>query len=118
MALVMPVLVGLMTGVIDWGWVMFHRHLGADAAAVGVRAGASADGDDDPVAVAEAAAKQRWSDLGLGAIPEIEARTGSGRIEVEVRFGDLRPVGLVPGPTQTAMVQSRRLEATTDAEER
>ena len=110
MALVFPVLLAIVSGVLDYGWLALHEHLAADAAAVGARAGASAVEGEDPIVVATEASTERWRELGLSARPEIEARIGGGRIEVELTFGDLRPVGLVPGPNTLSAVRSRTVE--------
>ncbi|MEO0599964.1 MAG: TadE/TadG family type IV pilus assembly protein [Myxococcota bacterium] len=111
LAIVMPILLALLSGIFDYGWIMLNRHIAADAADAGARAGAAAGEDDDAVALAEAAASARWATLRLPAEPEIEARETAERIEVELRLPDVRPVQLIPGPPGLVVVRSRSLEA-------
>ncbi|MEN0063994.1 MAG: TadE/TadG family type IV pilus assembly protein [Myxococcota bacterium] len=110
LALVLPVLLALLTGVFDYGWVILHRNLAADAADTGARAGAMASSEQDAVALAEAAAAERWVALRLPTSPTIAARTVGDRIEVAFTLADVRPVRLVPGPEALTVVRSRRLE--------
>ena len=63
LALILPIFLALLTGVFDYGWLMLHRQLAADAAQTGARAGAMAGEEEDADMVAAAAAAQRWSAL-------------------------------------------------------
>lgn len=106
----MPVLLALLTGVIDYAWVVLHQHLAADAAATGVRAGAVAAEGDDAASVARSATSARWAGFGLQTEVQVVASEAADRIEVEVTVPDVRLVGLVPSPSALVIVRSRVVE--------
>lgn len=109
-AIVLPILLSILSGIFDYGWIMLHRHLAADAADVGARAGAIATDEEDATALAEAAANARWDAMQLPSEATVDVRTSGDRIEVELQFGDVRLLKLAPGPNRLVVVRSRLLE--------
>lgn len=102
-ALVLPVLLALIFGLIDWGWFLFYRVTYTMAAQRGVRLAAGAPMSRDPVALAEQEARA-WL-LAYGADPtgaDIHAElVGSGadeEIQVTVSRTYEPLIGLVPTP--------------------
>ena len=98
LALILPIFLALLTGVFDYGWLMLHRQLAADAAQTGARAGAMAGEEEDADMVAAAAAAQRWSALQLPNEAQVVVSSTTEHVEVTLLLPDVRPVGLVPGP--------------------
>lgn len=82
-ALVLPVLLTFVFGVIDLGWAHLIRHGASSAAAAGARAGALTAQDAAPNEGAAAAALDQWTELGLPAEPTIVAfRQGAPEVMV------------------------------------
>lgn len=111
LALVLPVLLALMTGVMDYGWILLHQHLAGDAAAAGVRAGGVAQEDEDASALAMSATNDRWDAFALPTDVQVTVTEAASRIEVEVRVPNVRLVGFVPAPGELVVVRSRVIES-------
>jgi hypothetical protein len=111
-ALVLPVLLTFLFGVIDLGWAYTLRHAASSAAAAGARAGALTSQEGDPNGRAVAAAQARWDELDLPAVPTIVAfRQGAPQslvVRVEVPLQEL--VGLVVGPEEIEVTVAQRME--------
>jgi Flp pilus assembly protein TadG len=109
-ALVLPVLMLIVLGCIDWGYYFFVDQIVTNAAREGARSGAVADRvSADPLAVAEGAVTGYLGAARLAAAATIDASydtlAGSTAVRVTVRYpvgsmtGFLRPTGgvnLVP----------------------
>lgn len=100
-ALVLPILVSLVSGVIDLGTYLSRTDALIQAAADGARAGA-ADGDD-PTGTAKSVAEEAWASTGLPGTPTFETtEVGSAPLRM-VRVAVNMPFepwfGLVPTPS-------------------
>ncbi len=107
-ALVLPVLLLVVLGAIDWGWYFYVREVVTNAAREGARVG-SVDTTGDPAPQAEAAASGYLGALGLDAsavhaTPEVEVIGGVAvpAVQVVVTY----PVGSLTGFTLTAVPAS------------
>lgn len=68
-ALILPVLLVLTLGIMDWSWYLIEYQKVLSAAQAGVRTGAQTSIDDDPAADAETAAKTVLDASHPGGIP-------------------------------------------------
>ena len=111
-ALLAPVLFGLLTGIMDYGWVSAIRFAAGSAAREGARAGALTPRDESPEAVATAAAEARWASVGLPGTPTVAVVRGGTpevlQVQVEVDVASL--VGLVVGPSVHRSTSTQRME--------
>lgn len=108
-ALLAPVLVLLLTGIMDTGWMLLLREACDAAARSGARAAAFADNNS----VAAPAAQLRWGKLGLpGTITTTVARTGSPEmVVVNVTLSAKTLVGLAIGDHQIRVTAVKRVRA-------
>lgn len=101
MALVLPVLLGLLSGIIDWSWYMYTLLNVGVVANQSVRVAA---GDEDPVGAAMASACAGLPAYGLSCATGVSAvvvSRGSGPVlEVSIRLPFSPPVGLLPTPSR------------------
>jgi Flp pilus assembly protein TadG len=64
-ALILPILITLFAGIVEWGWTLNQQMMVLQAAREGARAGVSTPRDDDPESAAETRAVQSLNDMGL-----------------------------------------------------
>lgn len=100
-ALLMPVLVAVFTGIMDYSFAMALREAAMKSARAGARAGATCPQSQDPDDAAAEAAADQWASIGLGRVPTIVAfRTGTPpRMTVRVTVEEVPLVGLVSTPS-------------------
>lgn len=113
-ALILPVVVALGAGIVDWGWYLHVSntmvHIVGDAA----RTGSDTPIDDGPESSALAAASAAWEAAALPGEPEFQAElTGNAApnqmIVVEGRLLDPALLGLVPLPDVVVSTVTMRL---------
>jgi Flp pilus assembly protein TadG len=97
-ALVLPLLMLLVLGCVDWGYYFYIDQLVTNGAREGARAGAVADAAvSDPYVVARNAALQYLTDVRLTAAATVNADpdviAGSNAVRVSIRY----PVGSITG---------------------
>lgn len=112
-ALILPVLLALMTGIMDFGWAFAVRTAATTAARAGARAGALTPRDLLPEDAATTAAGDKWASLGLPMTPTVVAfRQGTAPEVMVVRIRiDLDSLfGLVLGPHTFDITEIRRME--------
>jgi Flp pilus assembly protein TadG len=112
-ALILPVLLAMLTGIMDYGWLYMVRTAAVTAARVGAREGAFTPQDSDPDGAAATAANTQWASLGLPVdAPTIVAfRSGDPElmvVRIEVDVTSL--VGLVAGPDTFEVVAAQPME--------
>ena len=75
-ALVLPVLVMLLFGAMEYGWLFMNQIMLDASVAEGLRAASRVDPDDaDPTQVAQSTAYQYWVDIGLTGTPNYTTGT-------------------------------------------
>jgi Flp pilus assembly protein TadG len=96
--LIAPILVALVTGIMDYGYLYATRFGASAAAEEGARAGSLTAGDSDPEGAAVAAAQEKWDAIGLASEPVFTVtREGDPQmIVVRVDISPVALVGLVP----------------------
>jgi Flp pilus assembly protein TadG len=121
-ALVLPLLMLLVLGCVDWGYYFYIDQLVTNGAREGARAGAVADAaTSDPLTVAHDAAVQYLADVRLSAPATVTADpavlAGSAAVRVTIRYpvgsvtGFLQPTaGVVLVPQYAFAVATMRLE--------
>ena len=111
-ALILPVLLALITGIMDYGFDMAVRNVANAAARSGARAGALTGQDEAPETAATDAAAARWSAVGLPLTPTMVAfRTGAPELMVvRIRVDMESLVGFVVGPEQIEVTAIQRME--------
>lgn len=95
-ALVLPILMTVLMGAIDWGWFFYIDQLVTNAAREGARAGSVVDPSGDPVAAAKIAAGAFLDKVKLtgAAVDAATASVGGSQgIQVTVTY----PVGSLSG---------------------
>jgi Flp pilus assembly protein TadG len=109
-AMTAPLLITILSGVIEWGWYLFQLQMVLNAVADGVRAGSrtAVSADPDPAEVAAARTAQRLVDLdvvsSLSAAKAVVTATQGGTSavpEITVTIDmDIEPlIGLIPTPS-------------------
>jgi TadE-like protein len=109
-ALIMPVMVGLVSAVLDYGYLFAVRFGVGAAAEEGARVGSLTVDPLDPIGPAKAAAEAKWGSLGLLSEPVFTV-TREGDPELIVVRADVDPlslVGLVPMSSFHATAVRRR----------
>ncbi|MEZ4236659.1 MAG: pilus assembly protein [Myxococcota bacterium] len=111
-ALILPVLLMLITGIIDFGWATAVRTIAVSAARTGARAGALTAQADGPDGIAVTAAADKWRSVGLPLTPTIVAfRTGTPELMVvRVRIDLATLIGFVLGPQTLEITSVQRME--------
>jgi Flp pilus assembly protein TadG len=108
-ALVATPLVGMLTGVMDYGWYYAHRHAAHAAAAEGARVGALTPQTGTPVANASTAAQDKWDGIGLPSTITITAGTAGVPQQMVVVVDVTHPtlIGFVPqaGPISARAIK-------------
>jgi Flp pilus assembly protein TadG len=111
-ALLAPVLLALMTGTMDLGYLVALRYCAASAADHAARSGAATPRDRSPEEAALEEAVARWTSFGLPMTPTVVTfREGTPELMV-VRFTVAAEplVGLVPARTSFEVTRVRRME--------
>jgi Flp pilus assembly protein TadG len=113
-ALILPVLVALLTGIMDYGWLYMVRTAATSAARVGARAGAFTAQDATPDSVAASAALAQWNSVGLPtAAPTFVATRSTGTPQmmvVRISLNTASLVGFVAGPSSFQVVAAQPME--------
>jgi Flp pilus assembly protein TadG len=113
-ALLFPVFVFLLSGLVDYGWLFMVQSVSTHAAHEGVRAGAVTMKADDPISAAKAAVQDRLDNSGVTLSPTIDAVLGGAtpdqHLTVTVQVPIAAPVGLVPIPAVITTTAVMRLE--------
>lgn len=112
LALTLPVLLMLITGMMDLSFVAALRYCASSAADHGARLGATTSRDGDPETVARDGAAAKWTSFGLPMTPTVVSfREGSPELVVVRLTVEAQPlVGLVPGITSFEVTRIRRME--------
>ena len=115
-ALTMPVLLGLMSGLMDWGWY-FHRQLAVDATvrdAIRIGAMVSSESTSTPEQVASDALVSAFAAQGFDGSMLLDVRRngdiGQQTLHVGVEIPYSAPVGIIPVPATLRASQSLHLE--------
>lgn len=113
-ALLLPVMLGIVSGIVDYGWFLQQRQLMLEAARNGARAGSVTPPADDPAGTAGATTALALNELGFLGETEVEVEQLGVVPHVRVRViirADFEPFfGLVPTPDAMDSVSSMRLE--------
>lgn len=111
-ALVLPLLLAVLLGTIDYGYVFFVRLNMTNAAREGARTGAVAAQPADAGARAMNAATVYLQDTGIpGDVTVTEPTEGDPRVSVTVTIASFEPlVGFVPTPTSMSVRSTMRWE--------
>lgn len=116
-ALILPALLGLTSGIIDYGWYYSNQFDMTQAARDGARAGSVLDhnvAELTPCHVAVDATRESLNDHGFdGAHATVTATVGSGTdrvVVVELNVPNEALFGLVPAPSSLGAVVAARLE--------
>lgn len=114
-ALILPILITLLAGIVEWGWTLNQQMMVVQAAREGARAGVSTPRDDDPETAAQARVVQSLNDMGLkgsaatvtvsivGAYPDE-------LLQVNLALPHQPIIGLVPIPVDLKAALTMRLE--------
>ena len=111
-ALVVPVLLALVTGLVDYSWVFLLRNCAILSAREGARMGAVTDPAKSPENAAASAALETWQAYGLGGSPTIEAfRVGDPQlIVVRITLATTDTIGFVATPDQLRITAAEQME--------
>lgn len=114
-ALTLPVIIFILSGVVDYSYYFHLQYNMINAVAQGVRAGVEADPiDDDPIDIAQQVADAVWDAAELQGAPTFVADWGVTTppdrtlvLTGEMNFVNL--VGVLPTPTQVKHVATMRM---------
>ena len=112
-ALILPPLLALLTGIMDYGWLYMVRTVATTAAREGAREGAFTPQDSDPDNAAAVAASASWDTFGLPvAAPTFVAfRSGVPELMVvRINVTSASLVGFVVGPDSFEVVAAQPME--------
>ena len=114
-ALILPILITLFAGIVEWGWTLNQQMMVVQAAREGARAGVSTPRDDDPETAAQARVVQSLNDMGLNGSAATVTVSIVGAYPDELLQVDLalphEPIiGLVPMPVDLKAALTMRLE--------
>lgn len=112
-ALILPVLLACLTGIMDYGWLYMVRTAATTAARVGAREGAFTPQDGDPDGVAASAASAQWDSIGLPVDPPTFVAFRSGDPElmvVRIQVDSTSLIGFVIGPDSFEVVAAQPME--------
>jgi Flp pilus assembly protein TadG len=111
-ALILPVLLMLITGIMDYGYAYAVRTVASTAARTGARIGALTPQADNPDTAALTAAVAKWQSVGMPVTPTIVAfRSGDPELMVvRVRVDLASLVGLVVGPGSLEITAVHRMQ--------
>lgn len=112
-ALILPVLLVLLTGIMDYGYAYAVRNAANAAARAGARAGALTAQVEGPDVAATDAAAARWLSVGLPLTPTMVAfrtTTVPQQMVVRIRVDLASLIGLVVGPGTIEVTAIQRME--------
>lgn len=114
-ALILPILITLLAGIVEWGWTLNQQMMVVQAAREGARAGVSTPRDDDPETAAQARVVQSLNDMGLngGAATVTVSIVGAypdELLQVNLALPHQPIIGLVPIPVDLKAALTMRLE--------
>ena len=114
-ALILPILITLFAGIVEWGWTLNQQMMVVQAAREGARAGVSTPRDDDPETAAQARVVQSLNDMGLngGAATVTVSIVGAypdELLQVNLALPHQPIIGLVPIPVDLKAALTMRLE--------
>ena len=114
-ALIAPVFIALMGGIMDYGWFFTTQHTLITSVREGTRAGAATDQDSDPEAVAETRVREAMDNAGLDGTGAEVSATLSGVspdqvLTVSVASDYSALMGLVPVPSTLQATLTMRVE--------
>jgi Flp pilus assembly protein TadG len=111
-ALCLPVVITLLTGILDWGSYLSAMHEAQSAAREGARLGAATRQDEDPVGRAEARAAARLLEVGItgAGVATLSGLSPDQVITVDVSAVYTPYVGLVPVPATVNGGMTMRME--------
>ena len=114
-ALILPILITLLAGIVEWGWTLNQQMMVVQAAREGARAGVSTPRDDDPETAAQARVVQSLNDMGLNGSAATVTVTIVGAypdelLQVNLALPHQPIIGLVPIPVDLKAALTMRLE--------
>lgn len=112
-ALVVPVFVAILAGIVDYGWYQQQQALVAASVRRAARAGSAADETVDPTTTAKARLDDELEQYGLALgsqTIEIRGTTPDQAVYVETRIPYEPLIGLLPVPGQHVAGVAMRLE--------
>ena len=115
-SLCLPMLLGLFSGVVDYGWYYFLKTTVSDAVRDGARIGVSAGAGEDPVLVAQSAARRVLLDGGFPDVGRVKIRTevvkvmDAWSVSVTLEYPYVPLAGLFPSPSVLRMSRTMMLE--------
>jgi Flp pilus assembly protein TadG len=114
-ALILPILITLFAGIVEWGWTLNQQMMVVQAAREGARAGVATPRDDDPAGAAEARAVQSLNDMGLKGSAAVVTANITGvypdeLLQVNLALPHEPIIGLVPIPVDLKAALTMRLE--------
>ena len=114
-ALILPILITLFAGIVEWGWTLNQQMMVVQAAREGARAGVATPRDDDPESAAQARVVQALNDMGLngGAATVTVSIVGAypdELLQVNLALPHEPIIGLVPIPVDLKAALTMRLE--------
>lgn len=106
-AFILPVVLLLLAGIIDWSWLLFHQMSAVVASGKGVRIAAGVADTSDPVGAAERSADAWLQRFGVDparatVLAQVNSATDPQTIQVEVTVPYHALVGLIPMPDQAS----------------
>lgn len=114
-ALILPILITLFAGIVEWGWTLNQQMMVLQAAREGARAGVSTPRDDDPETAAQARVVQSLNDMGLkgsaaAVTVNIVGAYPDELLQVDLALPHEPIIGLVPMPVDLKAALTMRLE--------
>lgn len=114
-ALILPILITLLAGIVEWGWTLNQQMMVVQAAREGARAGVSTPRDDDPETAAQARVVQSLNDMGLNGSAATVTVSIVGAypdelLQVNLALPHEPIIGLVPIPVDLKAALTMRLE--------
>ena len=114
-ALILPILITLFAGIVEWGWTLNQQMMVVQAAREGARAGVSTPRDDDPETAAQARVVQSLNDMGLNGGAAVVTVSIVGAypdelLQVNLALPHQPIIGLVPIPVDLKAALTMRLE--------
>ena len=114
-ALILPILITLLAGIVEWGWTLNQQMMVLQAAREGARAGVSTPRDDDPETAAQARVVQSLNDMGLNGSAATVTVSIVGAypdelLQVNLALPHQPIIGLVPMPVDLKAALTMRLE--------
>lgn len=114
-ALILPILITLFAGIVEWGWTLNQQMMVLQAAREGARAGVSTPRDDDPESAAQTRVVQSLNDMGLkgsaaAVTVSIVGAYPDELLQVDLALPHEPIIGLVPMPVDLKAALTMRLE--------